>query len=142
MAELGDMPIVLLAARMKTLRAGFTTVRNLADDPAHRRTLKRLRAAVRQWQADIGDSDMPEAEMIAAMWPAMLQPATLPPTIKADRRGHLVMAAQTPGSSIGFRVGDGPWQLYRNPVAAGGAPIEAKAIRYGYRESVPVRYGG
>jgi N-sulfoglucosamine sulfohydrolase len=130
------------AEELYDLAADPDTVRNLADDPAHRRTLERLRGVVRQWQADIGDSDMPEAEMIATMWPTMVQPVTLPPTINTDRRGRLVMAAQTRGSSIGFRVGDGPWQLYRNPVVAGGAPVEAKAIRYGYRESVAVRYGG
>jgi N-sulfoglucosamine sulfohydrolase len=130
------------AEELYDLTADPDTVRNLADAPAHRHILKRLRGAVRQWQADIGDSDMPEAEMIATMWPAMVQPVTLPPTINTDRRGHLVMTAQTPGSSIGFRVGGGPWQLYHKPVAAGGAPVEAKAIRYGYRESAPVRYGG
>jgi hypothetical protein len=68
----------------------------------------------------------------------MKQPITLPPSVRFER-GKVVLRAVTPGASIGYRLGDGPWQLYRGPIDARDQRLEAKAIRYGFSESSVVR---
>jgi arylsulfatase A-like enzyme len=115
-------------------------VDNLVGDPAHAKTLERMRAAYRDWQARVPDlSEMPEAELAQRMWPGGVQPVTEPPSIKASKNGLLVITASTPGSSIGYRIGDGPWLLYHEPIALEpGTRVTAKAVRYGFTESAEV----
>ena len=112
---------------------------NLAADPAYREQRQRLALALAQRFAEVGDwSDEPEAEMAQRFWPDGQQPLTDPPraTIQA---GELVLEPATPGSSLGYRVGEGSWQLYSKPVAVEtGVEVSAKAVRYGWQESTPV----
>jgi arylsulfatase A-like enzyme len=112
-------------------------VRNLAADPAHRKTLERLRAAQLAFLARVGDrAAVPEAEMIAAMWPGLQQPRTAAPKLRvAD--GQVVLSCATAGAAIGYRIGGTRrWQVYTAPFAVpSGALLEARAQRYGYAVS-------
>jgi hypothetical protein len=123
------------------LRADPDTVRNIANDPAHRSVLQRLRATYQDWTRRLGDdSARPEREMIGRIWPGLKQPQTAAPVISVGNRGvtsQLTLSSPTKGASIGYRLSAGsPWQLYTRPVPVPpGAQIEAKAIRYGYAES-------
>lgn len=112
---------------------------NLADDPAHRATLVRLRSAIDRWIAQTGDlSAMPERAMIEAMWPGMVQPVTQAPKI-TTKNGRVILTSATPGASIAYTIdGSAPerGQIYTGPFTLPpGAAIAARAIRYGYAPS-------
>ena len=130
-------------------------VRDLSADPAHRSTLARMRAAVTEWMARIGDQGLiNEPEMILRMWPGGVQPETAQPYIVARRTTdaparvasmnfegpmEVVIYVPTQGASIGYTTEPGPsakWRLYTGPLLI-DAPVtlRAKAIRYGYKES-------
>ena len=113
-------------------------VRNLAGDPGHADTQARLLAALEDWRGRVGDqSAMPEAEMIEAFWPGGEQPVTTEPVIETDAAGRTVLTSATQGASLGYRADGGPWTLYIGPFEAPpGAALEAKAVRYGYAESL------
>jgi hypothetical protein len=83
-------------------------------------------------------------------WPGGAQPITTEPMIEivSDLSGPLVrLHPKTAGASIGYRLcaggecnGDGVWRLYSAPfVATYGAMVEAKAVRYGFKESAIIR---
>jgi arylsulfatase A-like enzyme len=136
-------------------------VRNLAADPAHRATLERMRAAVKDWMARIDDQGLiNEAEMIQRMWPGGSQPVTAAPFIL--KRGSASWAktvrdsvqtyggpteveiyVPTQGASVAYTTDTGPdprWKLYTGPfLLRGPTTVRAKAIRYGYKESAEVR---
>jgi arylsulfatase A-like enzyme len=123
---------------------------NLADEPEHAQTLQRLRHAMDNWIARVGDKGaIDERQMIEAMWPGGQQPMTQVPVIEM-RNQQVLMTSATPGASIAYRLegaaklfgGNGAWQLYRQPIPAstlGEAVIVAKAVRYGYAESAESR---
>jgi arylsulfatase A-like enzyme len=112
---------------------------NLVDDPAHADTLARMRGAMDAWIARTGDmSAIPEAEMVEAMWPGLVQPVTATPEIRISD-GRVVLSSATPGASIAYTL-DGseplPGKIYSSPFApAPGAIIAARAVRYGYAAS-------
>jgi hypothetical protein len=128
---------------------------NLADAPAHRATLERMRRAVTDWMTRTGDQGLiTEAEMIQRMWPGGQQPATAQPYIVPRRSTdtpsrmatrtfaepmEVVIYVPTQGASIGYATEDGPdakWRLYTGPILVDRpVTIRAKAIRYGYKES-------
>ena len=127
---------------------------NLAGKPEHARTLERMRGAMDDWLARVGDkSAVEERDMIESMWPDGQQPVTAEPEIVLDN-GGLIMTSQTPGASIAYRVKAsgaeglfaqaGSWQLYTEPVELPldnpSVQIEAKAVRYGYAESAVIGY--
>ena len=61
-------------------------IRNLSDQTAHRQTLERMRKAVTDWMARIGDQGLiNEPEMIQRMWPGGVQPETAQPYIVLRR---------------------------------------------------------
>ena len=109
---------------------------NLAENPAHRSDLLRMRAVLDEYMRSTRDySDVSEAEMVEEMWPGGQQPITAAPLFE-ENGGKLLISVPTEGSSIGYRVqGDAAWSLYVSPIELPEQPIEAKAIRYGYRES-------
>jgi len=109
---------------------------NLAASPEHRPTLDRLRGVLAEWQRKNRDwSDQPEAAMVAVFWPEGKQPITPSPAFQW-RAPQLTIESDTPGASLGYRRNGGDWQLYRGPIKAmPGDEIEAKAVRYGWRES-------
>jgi hypothetical protein len=119
-------------------------IRDLARDPAHAPVLERLREALDAWLAGHEDwSDVPEERMIARMWPGGTQPVTGRPSVEIEGDGgslRVAVKATTPGSSLGYRLDGGRWQLYTAafPVEP-GTQVEAKAVRYGWAESAPVR---
>jgi N-sulfoglucosamine sulfohydrolase len=134
-------------------------VRNLAGDPAHRATLERMRRAVTDWMARIGDQGLiNEAEMVQRMWPGHVQPETAQPYIVPrrstdaperlaarafDQPVEVVIYDPTQGASIGYTTEEGPaakWRLYTGPILVDRPmTIRAKAIRYGYKESQETR---
>ncbi len=121
-------------------------VNNLAGDPRHADDRLRLRQALERWQADTPDlGAIPERDMVERlMWPGGVQPLTGAPFIRSvlDPTGKLTVELQslTGGASLGYRVNAknaaAPWALYVRPFdVRPGDRVEAKAIRYGYRES-------
>jgi arylsulfatase A-like enzyme len=134
-------------------------VENLAGDPAHRATLERMRGAVVEWMARIGDQGLiNEAEMIQRMWPGGVQPATAQPYVVPRRTTdvperkdtmpisgpmEVVIYVPTQGASIAYTTEDGAaarWRLYTGPIrVAAPMTLRTKAIRYGYKESEETR---
>ena len=117
-------------------------MRNRVDDPAYRDDLRRLRGELDRWLNEVGDlSVQPELDMVTRlMWPGGEQPVTQAPVFAVDCGGstpNVELRAATPGSSLGWRYAGAPfWSLYEGPrQATPGARLEAKAVRYGYRES-------
>jgi N-sulfoglucosamine sulfohydrolase len=130
-------------------------IENLADRPAHRPTLLRMRTAVNTWMTATRDQGLVnEPEMIERMWPGGRQPetaqpyivprrsATAParePTLAFDEPAEIVIYVPTQGASVGYTTDDGPdakWRLYTGPILVDRATtLRAKAIRYGYKES-------
>ena len=108
-------------------------LRNLVEDPAHQETLNRMRGAYAEWRDRVPDwSDRGESEMAEAMWPGGRQPVTGEPrfSLKEDR---FEISSATEGASIQYRIDDGPWKIYTEPVhVPEGSRIRAQAVRYGY----------
>jgi N-sulfoglucosamine sulfohydrolase len=111
-------------------------VDNLADDPAFAVELLRLRAALDQRLAQIGDwSDESETDMIARFEPGGDRQVTPVPNVAVEN-GLLILSPAEPGSSMGYSVDGGPWQLYTGPTdLPAGVEVHAKAVRYGWEES-------
>ena len=123
--------------RLFDLEADPGELRNLNDDPALRETRRRLRNALIDWLARVGDtSTMPEADLRAALLTEGSVPVTPAPTF--EQADGQVKIRATDGASIGYRLADGPWQLYTEPLPASEKVIEAKAVHYGWRESAVV----
>ena len=120
-------------------------VRNLAGDPRYEQDLQRLRAALDDWLARVGDmAQRSETAMIETMWPGGRQPVTIAPSVVLTDAG-VALTSDTVGASIGYRLNgvetDRPWLVYAAPVVVPvGAVLEAKAVRYGYAESAIARY--
>jgi N-sulfoglucosamine sulfohydrolase len=133
-------------------------ITNLAAEPAHRARLERMRQAVEMWMTRSGDQGLVnEPEMIQRMWPGGVQPETAAPYVISRRSAdvkresslevtaptELVIYVPTQGASIGYTTEEGPaptWRLYTGPIrVTGPTTIRAKAIRYGYKESVETR---
>ncbi len=117
-------------------------INNLADDPAYQEVLIHMRAATDAWIKRTGDlSAIPEAEMIEAMWPGMVQPVTAAPSISVQD-GRVTLTSATQGASIAYAFGEdepSPGTVYSGPFDANaGAVVTAKAIRYGYAPSEAV----
>jgi hypothetical protein len=110
------------------------------------------------WMTRTGDQGLVnEPEMIQRMWPGGIQPETAAPYIISRRSAdvkrepslevtgptELVIYVPTQGASIGYTDDEGPtpkWRLYTGPIrVTGPTTIRAKAIRYGYKESVETR---
>ena len=109
---------------------------NVSDDPAYQQDLTRLREALDTRLADIGDwGEEPESAMVERIAPGGVQAVTsMPVAVLVD--GTLTIEAAVNGSSTGYRLDEGPWQLYTGAVDVSGAGIiEAKAVRYGWKES-------
>ena len=111
-------------------------VRDLVGDPRHAATLVRLRAALDAWLARAPDLGLlPESELRERCWPGGEQALTAAPEI-AVAAGRVTLRSATAGASLGYRLDGEAWRLYTTPVeVAGAARIEAKAVRYGWRES-------
>ena len=111
---------------------------DLSADPAHAAVLARLRTALDAWLVRVGDwSEETEDAMVARFQPAGVRPVTDTPGLQLEA-SRIAITCATPGASIGYREGDGPWLLYVAPIdARPGATVTAKAVRYGWEESEP-----
>ena len=111
---------------------------NLAAVPGHEAVLATMRAALDAFLQKVGDtSEQPERDMREAMLVNGTVPETPAPTLHLD--GELVTMHSDVDASIGYRFSGEPhWRLYRHPLPTSSfeAPLlEAKAVRYGWRES-------
>lgn len=113
---------------------------NRVGDPNYAADLERLRNALTQWLAAVGDSsEIPEVQLAEEFWPGGKQPRTPVPHFEISE-DKIALTATTPGASIGYRVDGGPWLLYTEPLTPKrGATLEAKAVRYGWKESGSIR---
>lgn len=114
---------------------------NLAENPAFRDDLMRLRQVHEEWLGEIGDQPLQsEKDLVWSMWPSGIQPVTAAPEFKMTS-DVLSIQCSTPGASVAWQVNEkglNPkhWFLYHKPIKINkGDTISAKAIRIGYRES-------
>lgn len=125
------------------LRADPYELENLAGDAEYAVQLKQMRAAMARFDARVPDWSVDgELAMVERMWPGLVRPETSAPTAElAD--GRVALYSATQGASIGYRIDEGPWQLYTGPVELQpGRTLEAKAVRYGFAESQVERVEG
>ena len=88
---------------------------NLAQNPAFAKQMDELRQAEQQWVRDVHDKGfMQERDLIQLFWPNNEQPVTESPklTRQPGSDAPLVLTCATGGASIGYKLNDGPWQLY------------------------------
>lgn len=109
---------------------------DVSGDPAYREDLARMRAALNEHLAMIKDwSEVSEADMVARFEPDGERQVTPVPVLTVVD-GMLIIEAGVPGSSLGYRAGEGHWKVYSEPVPLPGpGEIEARAVRYGWEES-------
>lgn len=113
---------------------------NLIGDPRYAAIRRRLRSALDDWRARMGPLfDLDEDAMIKAIADDDGNQRVTPPPAIDETGGTITLTAEN-NASIGYRWGDGPWQLYTAPFQARPrARLEAKAVRYGWAESDVVR---
>lgn len=121
-------------------------VHNLAGDPRYRDVLERMRTELLRWMRETGDVGLiPEPEFEEMKRPGGQWEQTASPSMRlAAREGEEVVIAlecATPGASIAYRVDEGRWLLYTQPVRLRrGQRLQAKANRIGFRDSQEVVY--
>jgi N-sulfoglucosamine sulfohydrolase len=130
---------------------------NLAADPEYRSILERLRGAMDDWQARVGDlGEVAETEMVRRWWPDGVPPVTAPVLFQPLASGtleapppqggwlrgpcRLQLHCATQGASIAWRTDDDPggtWRLYSEPIRLpeGTTTLRARAVRIGYGNS-------
>ena len=116
---------------------------NLADDPKYAAKLAELREQTQKWRKEIGDMGLiPEPIFDEMKRPGGEYETTGAPvfTIAAaddsKRIYHVAMSSPTPGSSLTYRVDDGEWKLYTEPVAVRPSQkLSAIANRIGFNNS-------
>lgn len=135
------------AEELYDLRSDPDEIRNLADDPAFAAVKVQLAGVLSKWRKQIGDlGKLPEDAMMKTAWGGDVQPGTAPPAFRiSTTNGARMITIEdgTPHASIGYRFqGETRWRLYVAPFAAPpGKGVEAKAIRYGFKESDVIRMG-
>lgn len=124
-------------------------VENIAENPAYRAVLKRMRKVHEKWVKKTNDLgvQMAEKEMIAKMLPGGVQTITSPPVVKQEKNrsgkpGKITINCPTAGASIAYRANNSEkWQLYSEPLELSGSVVlYTKAIRIGYKESKEIVY--
>ena len=119
-------------------------IKNLAASPQHQDVLKRMRAALDQWQKETKDLGLvPELELRERMRPGGVWRKVAPPTVGeinvAGDSVNLKLNCATEGSSIVYATDEGQnarWQLYIGEVAIKRpATLRIKGCRFGYLES-------
>lgn len=115
---------------------------NLAAERDHRDTLKRLQGALDDFLNSVGDTAAAaEQEMRARLLEDGEVPTTPAPTaaVVDDR----ITLSSGINASIGYRyAGEKSWRLYVQPLDSDGRTLQAKAVRYGWRESSIVSVPG
>jgi hypothetical protein len=117
-------------------------LKNLKDDPRHKRKMAELRKQLEAWQLETGDlSEKSESEMVKAWWSGKATPPeTSSPTIIKDE-SKIVVTTQTKGASIGYRFdAKESWRVYQEPLTVTGPDtLDVVAQRIGYTKSDTVR---
>lgn len=128
-------------------------IHNLAFDPKHFEKMAEMRQALDDWIAMCDDPlDMPEEELVRERVypPDGQKPTTATPKVELQPlgggRARLVIACDTEGASVGYRVGrgdrkpQGPWRIYTGPVALRATgPVQVVAHRIGFKPSPQVQ---
>lgn len=114
-------------------------VNNLAQNPKYKAPLEEMRGALTDWQHKVKDySKLKEIEQANLFWPQGQEPVTPEPTITVNNN-RVVLANSNKGASLGYKINDGRWKVYAEPVSLkSGDSITAKAVRYGWKESSAV----
>ncbi|NOU76850.1 sulfatase-like hydrolase/transferase [Paenibacillus sp. LMG 31458] len=130
---------------------------NLADDLTYRDVKIRLRKELDDWcgKYDVW-GDIPEAQMVATMWPNGIQPQTAKPLfipINSRLQGKnavdegtfkeptaVMLHSATQGASIAYTTDEDlnpRWKLYTGPIIVtdGFVRIRSIAVRIGYKDS-------
>jgi len=117
---------------------------NLAGDPRYEEKLTELRSELQRWMTAIDDKGlMAEPELIATMWPGMIQPVTATPVF--SREGNRIsLSSETEGANLGYQILSATeqagltWQVYQQPIELRpGQRLVAIAHRLGYKPSEP-----
>jgi len=121
-------------------------LKNLANDPAYKKELNRMREAHIEWTVNTKDKGyIPEKDLIEIMWPGLQQPETAEPVAemlsKSGDKSMVKLNCPTTGASIGYRFdNDEKWQLYHQPISVPkNTHLVLSAIRYGYKRSKEVK---
>ena len=114
-------------------------VHDVSRKPRYKQALQRMRTEMDDWLAQVGDwSEEPESVMVARIAPEGERQVTPAPTLSLDA-GRLVILPAAAGHSLEYRIDDSQWQLYTGPTSVNrNSKIEARAVRYGWEESVSV----
>ena len=112
---------------------------NLAGNGEYEQDRQRLKSQLERRLQEIGDyEDLVEGDMVSEFNPGGIVPVTMPPGFDVTQG---VLEVETPGASIGYSIGGGPWLLYSKPLRLkSGDTLKAKAIRYGWQESEAIEY--
>ena len=124
------------AEQLYDLKTDPYELTNLATSQAHADIKATLQGVLQQFLLRVGDtSTQSEAVMRDAFLQDGKMPITPKPSISVNVDG-LVSLKSSIGASIGYRTG-GKWQLYTKQLNLNGfsGALEAKSIRYGWRES-------
>lgn len=128
-------------------------IANLALDPEHAETLRRLRTECDRWMAEVGDyGDVPEAQMVATWYPTGV-PSVPPPLfvaltpteagtepvsgkVEIDGPALIRLHSAVQGASIEYRIDDDPhWRIYTGPLRLARETtcrVHARADRIGF----------
>ncbi len=119
-------------------------INNLAASPQHQQVLKRMRAALDEWQKETKDLGlMPEAELRERMRPggvwAKVEKPIISETATTSDSVKLTITCPTEGASIAYTTEEGKnarWLLYTGELSLKHASVlRVKACRLGYLDS-------
>ncbi|MCZ6643153.1 MAG: sulfatase, partial [Gammaproteobacteria bacterium] len=135
---------------------------NLAGDPEYAGKLEELKRELDRWMRATNDKGvMEEGALIESFWPGWNQPTTIAP-VSHNSSGRIVLASETEGASIGYRLfdvgaeletqktrqvnqADNVWRVYTEPLQLlPEQSLRALAHRIGYAPSkiIEVHPGG
>lgn len=130
------------------LEADPHELHNLAEDPQHRDTLLRLRAACLRWMTEIGDVGLiPEPEFDELQRPGGRWAVTAAPLVddQPSAQGRTItLSSPTPGSRVVYSLEEDPraqarWRLHTEAFSVPpGTTVHARAVRLGFRDSPQV----
>lgn len=120
-------------------------ITDIASNPDYQSVLSSMRQAYTEFNNNHDDKGrLPEAELIASMWPNNTQPITEKPIISI-KNSKVQISSKTKGASIAYIISDTPdltldfnshWQLYTKPFTVeSGKTVYAIAERIGFKES-------
>lgn len=118
---------------------------NLSENKEYQSVLLKMRGVLNDFQNGRKDyGAMPEAEIIAQMWPNFEQPSTENVVLKQNKQ-QIELSSKTKGASIGYIVSDksnltldfnSGWSLYTKPLSIEkGKYVYTIAERIGYKAS-------